>query len=76
MECVNLRLFSSPMRWMPLNTLLVLKKRYLLKDSEQHIIETPRQLFQRVARVVSKGEANYKSVHRQEEVEEVFAGLG
>ncbi len=57
---------------LPLNTLVVLKKRYLLKDDERDIIETPRELFRRVARVVSEGEANFKSAKKKEEVEERF----
>ena len=60
---------------LPLNALFVLKKRYLLKDDEQHVIETPRQLFQRVAHAVSEAELNFKSSHRREEVEEAFLGM-
>jgi ribonucleoside-diphosphate reductase alpha chain len=57
---------------LPLNTLLVLKKRYLLKDDEKNVIETPRELFHRIARSVSEGEANFKSKRKKEEVEEKF----
>lgn len=57
---------------LPLNTLLVLKRRYLLKDDERRIIETPKELFQRVARHVSQAEANFSSTHRREEVELAF----
>ena len=37
------------------NALIVLKKRYLLRDKKGKLIETPKQLFRRVAKVVSKG---------------------
>ncbi len=57
---------------LPLNTLLVLKNRYLLKDDDRNIIETPRKLFQRVARAISEAEANYKSKKSREQVEETF----
>ena len=57
---------------LPLNTLLVLKNRYLLKDDARNIIETPRKLFQRVTRAVSEAEANFKSKQSREEVEEAF----
>jgi ribonucleoside-diphosphate reductase alpha chain len=57
---------------LPLNTLVVLKKRYLLKDDEKDIIETPRELLRRVARAVSEGEANFKSEKKKEDVEEKF----
>lgn len=57
---------------LPLNTLLVLKKRYLLKDDQRRVIETPKELFRRVARAVSKAETNFKSSPRKEEVEEAF----
>lgn len=57
---------------LPLNTIVVLKKRYLLKDDEQNVIETPRELFRRVARTVSQAEANFRGKVTQEEAEEVF----
>ncbi|MFB0564701.1 MAG: adenosylcobalamin-dependent ribonucleoside-diphosphate reductase [Candidatus Aminicenantaceae bacterium] len=57
---------------LPLNTVLVLKKRYLLKDDNQNVIETPSELFQRVARAVSEAELNFKSKLSPEEVEEAF----
>lgn len=57
---------------LPLNTLLVLKKRYLLKDDEKNVMETPRELFRRIARSISDGEANFKSKRNKEEVEEKF----
>lgn len=57
---------------LPLNTIVVLKKRYLLKDDERDIIETPRELFRRVAIAVSEGEANFKSEKKKEDVEERF----
>ncbi|MFQ6037781.1 MAG: adenosylcobalamin-dependent ribonucleoside-diphosphate reductase, partial [Candidatus Aminicenantales bacterium] len=57
---------------LPINTLLVLKKRYLLKDDDQHVIESPRELFQRVARAVSEAEKAFPFKERKEEVEEAF----
>jgi len=57
---------------LPLNALLVLKNRYLLKDDDRNVIETPRKLFQRVARTISEAEANFKSKKTREEVEETF----
>jgi ribonucleoside-diphosphate reductase alpha chain len=57
---------------LPLNSLFVLKNRYLLKNDAQQVIETPRELFQRVAKAVSQGELNYKSPYQREEVEDVF----
>lgn len=38
------------------NQLKVLGSRYLLKDSEGKVVETPSELFHRVARVLAKGE--------------------
>ncbi|MFQ5721839.1 MAG: adenosylcobalamin-dependent ribonucleoside-diphosphate reductase, partial [Candidatus Aminicenantales bacterium] len=57
---------------LPLNTLLVLKRRYLLKDDKSRVIESPKELFLRVARVISQGELNFKSSFSKEEVEEKF----
>jgi len=41
------------------NAITVLESRYLLKDEHGRIIETPAQLFSRVARLVALVEANY-----------------
>jgi ribonucleoside-diphosphate reductase alpha chain len=57
---------------LPVNTMEVLKRRYLLKDNEQNIIETPDQMFRRVAHYVAQAEANYNSEVRNEEVENKF----
>jgi len=38
------------------NQLKVLESRYLLKDNDGKVIETPSQLFERVAKVLAKGE--------------------
>jgi ribonucleoside-diphosphate reductase alpha chain len=43
----------------PLNTLIVLSSRYLLKDKDGKIIETPGQLFARVARTIAAEERAY-----------------
>jgi ribonucleoside-diphosphate reductase alpha chain len=57
---------------LPLNSLFVLKNRYLLKNDAQQVIETPRELFVRVATAISQGELNYKSPYQREEVEATF----
>ncbi len=57
---------------LPLNSLFVLKNRYLLKNDAQQVIETPRELFGRVAKAISQGELNYKSPYQREEVEATF----
>ncbi len=46
---------------LPVTTMEVLKKRYLLRDDEQNIIETPSQMFQRVASHVAQAEKEFKS---------------
>lgn len=57
---------------LPLNTLEVLKRRYLLKDDQQNIIETPAELFRRVAYHVAQAERNFKSKFESEEAEERY----
>jgi ribonucleoside-diphosphate reductase alpha chain len=58
---------------LPLNTLLVLKNRYLQKDDDQKVIESPLELFARVAKAVSEAESNFLSkTSGREEVEERF----
>jgi ribonucleoside-diphosphate reductase alpha chain len=60
---------------LPINTMEVLKRRYLLKDDQQNIIETPSGLFRRVASHVAQAEKNFRSAHAREEVEEKFYQL-
>jgi len=55
---------------LPLNTIEVLKRRYLLKDDHGKVIETPSELFRRVAFHVARAEHNFTSVYSAEEVEE------
>lgn len=57
---------------LPLNALEVLRHRYLLKDANRNIIETPSELFRRVAHHISQAEKNFKSPYTQEAVEERF----
>jgi ribonucleoside-diphosphate reductase alpha chain len=59
---------------LPLNTLLVLRSRYLLKDDKQTIIETPRELFARAANAVSAAEDAFKPKGKasRAEAEEAF----
>lgn len=55
------------------NALKVLQKRYLKKDEEGNVVETPEELFRRVAKSVSSADENYgKSVEAIEETEREF----
>lgn len=44
---------------LPLNSVQVLERRYLLKDENGKIIETPSELFRRVAKYISSNESKY-----------------
>jgi ribonucleoside-diphosphate reductase alpha chain len=57
---------------LPLNTMEVLKRRYLLKDDERKNIETPSMLFRRVAHHIAQAERNFKSSVSPVEAEEKF----
>ena len=57
---------------LPINTIEVLKKRYLLKNNNQNIIETPSELFRRVAFHIAQAEKNFKSKFSIEGIEEKF----
>jgi ribonucleoside-diphosphate reductase alpha chain len=57
------------------NALRVLEARYLRRDQERRIVETPAELFHTVARVVAQGEALYGSPGRAEFWEERFHEL-
>ncbi|MEM4703507.1 MAG: vitamin B12-dependent ribonucleotide reductase [Candidatus Bathyarchaeia archaeon] len=49
------------------NALEVLRKRYLLKDLNEQVIETPAEMFRRIARAVSKAEAKYGGTVKEKE---------
>jgi ribonucleoside-diphosphate reductase alpha chain len=57
---------------LPINTVEVLKRRYLLKDENRRIVETPSELFRRVAHHVARAEADYSSGVSVEDVEDRF----
>lgn len=60
---------------LPVNTMEVLNNRYLLKDQNRNIIETPSELFRRVAHHVAQAEDSFKSDFPTDHVEETFYQL-
>lgn len=54
------------------NTLQVLQRRYLLRDKDGRIIESPAQLFRRVAKAVAQAEKSYGQVKSVDEIESGF----
>jgi ribonucleoside-diphosphate reductase alpha chain len=60
------------------SALLVLKKRYLMKNEEGESVETPDELFARVAHAIAQAEDHYKSGDRERMAEafhNMMAGL-
>jgi ribonucleoside-diphosphate reductase alpha chain len=55
------------------NALEVLKRRYLLRDIQENIIETPIELFMRVAKFIGKEDAKYGDDPAKSE--EIFFGM-
>jgi len=60
---------------LPVNTMEVLKKRYLLRDERQKIIETPSELFRRVAVHVAQAEKEFPSSCPVAKAEEKFSQM-
>ncbi len=60
---------------LPINSILVLEKRYLLKDDSGRVIETPKEMFERVAKKVSEAEINYSSPSSADEMQETFFNI-
>ncbi len=54
------------------NALRVLKRRYLRKDSKGRVIESPEQMFRRVAHHIADAEKEYNNASQIEKVEEEF----
>jgi len=57
------------------NARKVLERRYLRKDSKGKVIETPEQMFRRVAHHVAKAERNYGDETQAAKMEEIFYGM-
>ncbi len=57
------------------NARTVLEKRYLKKDAKGTPLETPTQMFRRIARYIAKAEEKYGDKSRVKEVEEVFYNM-
>jgi ribonucleoside-diphosphate reductase alpha chain len=57
------------------NALRVLERRYLAKDAEGRVTETPQDLFHRVARHIASAEALYNPGADISQYEEAFYGL-
>jgi len=54
------------------NARTVLERRYLKKDSSGNVIETPEQMFKRVASHIAKAEKNYGDASQVKKAEEIF----
>ncbi|MCD6548334.1 MAG: adenosylcobalamin-dependent ribonucleoside-diphosphate reductase [Thermodesulfobacterium sp.] len=58
------------------SSLIVLRQRYLLRDEKNEVIETPEELFERVAKAVADAETNFsKDTHIREKYAEKFYEL-
>lgn len=57
------------------NAIRVLERRYLQRDENGHVVETPRELFRRVAQAVAGAETNFDPDADMEGVEEQFFQL-
>ena len=57
------------------NAIAILKRRYLKKNSGGHVVETPAQMFKRIAHNLAEAENFYSSHVKPEQVAEAFYGL-
>ena len=57
---------------LPVNAVRILKKRYLLQDESGNLIETPKKMFERVAREVANADRLYGKKFNAEETERKF----
>ena len=57
------------------NSLIILEKRYLKKGANGKIIETPEEMYARVAKVISYVEDKYKSGYSSTELFEKFYNM-
>jgi ribonucleoside-diphosphate reductase alpha chain len=57
---------------LPINAIHILKKRYLRRDDSRKIIETPSEMFMRVAKALSIAEDRFQAHTSKEEAESKF----
>jgi ribonucleoside-diphosphate reductase alpha chain len=57
------------------NAIKVLERRYLKKDDQGRPVETPEQMFRRVAHHIARAEEAYEGEARAREIEEVFYAM-
>jgi ribonucleoside-diphosphate reductase alpha chain len=57
------------------NAIKVLERRYLLRDEDGNIVETPGELFRRVARTIAAAETKFSPTADTKGLEEVFFSL-
>ncbi|MBW1889688.1 MAG: vitamin B12-dependent ribonucleotide reductase [Deltaproteobacteria bacterium] len=57
------------------NARSVLKRRYLKKDSQGRLVESPRQMFKRVSRHIARAEKKYGDDATAKKMEETFYGM-
>ncbi len=60
---------------LPLNTLVILAARYLQRDENRNIIETPKQLFTRVAKTIAEVDRLYDPDAKVERTQEEFYNM-
>ncbi|MBI4302950.1 MAG: adenosylcobalamin-dependent ribonucleoside-diphosphate reductase [Chloroflexi bacterium] len=58
-----------------INAVKVLERRYLLRDEDGNIVETPRELFRRVARTIAAADAKFEPDADTKALEEDFFGM-
>jgi len=70
-----LKLIKKNLKLSP-NALLIIKKRYLMKNEKKEPIETPYEMFYRVAHYIAQAEKNYNSNPKYlEKIEKIFAEI-
>lgn len=76
-ELRNLRGLLGVEPKLTVNALEVLKARYLLRDEEENLIETPTNLFERVAKAIAKVDSDYgeNALETEKEFYEMMAKL-
>jgi len=65
----------APENYMSENALRVLERRYLIKDDEGKVVETPSDMLHRVARNIAQAEARYGGAEDVELAERAFYGV-